>query len=63
MATDAHGMIAASFHPDLAQLFAALTRQAEAIAQDIAARRTRDSSAIWRDARLLWPAFTAAQEG
>ncbi len=56
-------MIAASFHPDLAQLFAALTRQAEAIAQDIAARRTRDSSAIWRDARLLWPAFTAAQEG
>jgi len=51
-------MIAASFQPDPAQLLAALTRQGEAIAQEIAAGRARNSSAIWRNARLLWPAFT-----
>lgn len=58
-------MIAATFQPDLGQLTNVLTRQAEAIAQNIGqqARNSRDSTAIWRDARLLWPAFTANQGG
>lgn len=56
-------MIAASFQPDPGQLAAALNRQAEAIAAEIATEaaigQTRDSTEIWRNARLLWPAFTA----
>lgn len=54
-------MIAASFQPDPGQLVNALTRQAEVMAQEAAqqARSGGDSTAIWRNARLLWPAFTA----
>jgi len=61
MAPDAHGMISASFQPDTGQLAAALIRQAEAMAKAAASksRNNRDSAAIWRNARLLWPAFTA----
>lgn len=58
-------MISASFAPDPGQLALALTRQAEAMAEQMAwqAQNSRDSTAIWRDARLLWPAFTAHQGG
>ena len=65
MASDATGMIAATFQPDLGQLTNVLTRQAEAIAEEAVqqARSGVDSTAIWRDARLLWPAFTANQGG
>lgn len=58
-------MITASFQPDLGQLTSVLTRQAEAIAQNIGqqAQSSRDSTAIWRNARLLWPAFSAQQGG
>lgn len=58
-------MIAATFQPDLGQLANMLTRQAEAIAEEAAkqTQNSRDSTAIWRDARLLWPTFTANQGG
>lgn len=60
-------MISASFQPDPGQLTAALTRRAEAIAEEAAreAQNNRDNTAMWRDARLLWPAFTtqAADQG
>lgn len=57
-------MIAATFQPDLGQVAAALTRMAQTMAEDTAqqAQTSRDSTAIWRNARLLWPAFTAASQ-